>query len=128
MITGIVTEDREAVIRLRVRGPSGHDQEVEAVVDTGFDGYLSLPPALISNLELPWKRRGLAVLADGSETVFDIHEGTVDWHKQNRRITIDSAETAPLVGMALLEGYELKMQIRTRGKVQIKPLPGKKVC
>src|ERR1700719_4192898 len=101
MITGIVTADREAVIRLVVHGPSGNGHEIEAVVDTGFDGWLSLPPDAISELQLPWRRRGLALLADGSESVFDIYEGSVRWHKQNRRIAIDAAETAPLIGMAL---------------------------
>jgi predicted aspartyl protease len=51
MITGAVTADREAVIRMVVRGPAGQEQEVEAVVDTGFDGWFSLPPALIALLE-----------------------------------------------------------------------------
>jgi predicted aspartyl protease len=64
MITGAVTADREAVIRIGVRGPAGQGQEVEAVVDTGFDGWFSLPPALIALLELPWRRRGRALLAD----------------------------------------------------------------
>jgi len=43
MISGVVTGDRQAVIRLTVRGPTGQEQEIEAVIDTGFDGCLSLP-------------------------------------------------------------------------------------
>lgn len=39
MITGIVTANREAIIRLMVRGPAGQQQKVEAVIDTGFDGW-----------------------------------------------------------------------------------------
>ena len=68
MIAGAVTTDREAVIRMVVRGPAGQEQGVEAVVDSGFDGWFSLPPALIALLELPWWRRGRALLADGNET------------------------------------------------------------
>ena len=42
MITGVVTDRLEAVIRLRVRGPAGQDQEIEAIIDTGFaDGLVS---------------------------------------------------------------------------------------
>ena len=48
MITGIVTDRREAVIRLKVRGPTGQDQEIEAIIDTGFDGWLSLPSSIIA--------------------------------------------------------------------------------
>jgi hypothetical protein len=32
-------------------------------------------------------------------------------------------DATPLVGMALLRGYEYKMQVRARGKVTIKRLP-----
>jgi len=77
MITGIVTADREALIRLTVRGPTGQERRLEAVIDTGFDGWLTLPPTLIAQLGLPWRRRGRALLADGSESVFDIYEATV---------------------------------------------------
>ena len=41
MITGIVTGDRQAIIHLVVRGPAGQEQEIEAIIDTEFDGWLS---------------------------------------------------------------------------------------
>ena len=123
MITGVVTANREAVIRLTVRGPAGMEQEIEAVVDTGFDGSLSLPPTLIALLELQWRRRGRAVLADGSECVFDIYEGMALWDGRLQRIAVDEASTAPLVGMALLHGYELNVRVRNGGSVTIKALP-----
>ena len=40
-----------------------------------FDGWLTLPAETIERLELQWRRRGRALLADGSECVFDIYEG-----------------------------------------------------
>jgi clan AA aspartic protease len=122
MISGVVTTDREAVIWLVMRGAAGQEHQVEAVVDTGFDGWFSLPPALIAQLDLEWRRRGRALLADGSECVFDIYEGTVEWDGKPVRVAIDEASTAPLVGMALLEGYELNIQVRNGGSVTIKAL------
>ena len=122
MITGTVTTRREAVVRLLLRGPAGQRQRITAVIDTGFDGWLTLPPTLITLLGLPWRRRGRAVLADGSESLFDIYEGTVVWDRRRRRIPVDAADTTPLVGMSLLSGYELTMQVRPRGRVSIKPL------
>jgi clan AA aspartic protease len=121
MITGIVTAELEAVVRLTVHGPRRH-RRIDAVIDTGFDGGISLPPDVISSLGLPWRRRGLAMLADDSDIVFDIYEGVVVWDRRRRRVPVDEADTAPLVGMALLAGFELNAQVRTDGKVTIKRL------
>ncbi len=123
MITGIVTAEREAIIRLAVHGPSGQIEVVEAVIDTGFDGSLSLSPSLIARLQLAWRRRGRALLADGSESVFDIHEGSVLWDGRLVRVAIDAADMVPLIGMSLLDGYELTVQVRTNGRVTIEALP-----
>jgi clan AA aspartic protease len=123
MITGVVTAYRQAVIRLTVRGPDGREQEIEAVIDTGFDGSVTLPATLIATLGLVWRRRGRALLADGSESLFDIHEATVVWDGQPRRVAVDAADTDPLVGMSLLYGYELIVQAMDGGSVIIKPLP-----
>lgn len=122
MISGVVTSDREAIIRLQVHGGGNHQQIIEAVIDTGFDGWLTLPPVLISGLDLPWRRRGRALVADGSDNIFDIYEATVIWDGQPRRVSVDEVDTSPLVGMALLGGYELTMQVRSGGKVSISPL------
>jgi clan AA aspartic protease len=122
MITGVVTDRREAVIRLRVHGPAGQDQEIEAIIDTGFDGWLSLPSSIVGQLGLIWRQRGRVLLADGSESIFDIYEATVDWDGEARRIAVDEAETIPLIGMSLLEGYELIVQVQGGGKVALRAL------
>ena len=122
MITGVVTADRQAIIRMTVRGPAGQEHEIGAIIDTGFDGWLSLPSSLIVPLGLVWRRRGRAFLADGRESVFDIYEATVIWDGQARRVPVDGAETAPLIGMSLLEGYELTVQVRAAGNVIIRAL------
>jgi clan AA aspartic protease len=123
MITGVVTTSHQAVIRLMVRGLEGQEQEVAAVIDTGLDGTLPLPPALIATLSLVWRRRGRALLADGNESLFDIYEATVDWDGEPRRIAVDEADIDPLVGMSLLYGYELIVQVIEGGTVIIQRLP-----
>jgi clan AA aspartic protease len=122
MITGVV-QAREGRIRLKVRAPRGQEQEVEAVIDTGYTASLSLPPAVVAALGLRWKTFGRGILADGSECLFDVYVGKVVWDGKERRLLVDEADTDPLVGMALLRGYELKMQVRLGGKVTIKRLP-----
>ncbi len=122
MITGVVNADLEATLRLTVRGPSGQIQKIRAVVDTGYNGCLTLPSAIIALLGLSWHRRGRVILADGSETDLDIYLGPVVWDRRKRVIPIDEADTTPLVGTGLLGDHELKVEFRPRAKVTIKPL------
>ena len=69
MIHGTVNAYREATILLRVYGPQRQELDIEAVVDTGFDGSLSLPQDSVALLGLPFRRRGRVFLADGREPV-----------------------------------------------------------
>jgi clan AA aspartic protease len=123
MIIGVVTAVREAVIDLVVRGLDGREEEIQAVIDTGFDGSLTLPAKFINALGLPWRRRGRSLLADGNESLFDIYEATVIWDGKPRRIAVDEVDTVPLVGMSLLYGSELTIKVIENGSVLIKPLP-----
>lgn len=122
MITGTIKSD-EARIRIKVRGIRGRDREVEAVVDTGYSGSITLPSDVIAALGLRFRSVDRALLADGTECLFDVYHGQVIWDRKVRRVLVDEAETEPLIGMRLLRGHELKMQIRARGKVTIKRLP-----
>ena len=63
------------------------------------------------------------MLADGSDSVFDIYEATATWDGKPRRIAVDEAECDPLVGMSLLYGCELSIQVVDGGRVAISPLP-----
>jgi clan AA aspartic protease len=119
MITGIVNRDIEPTIRLTVRG-QGNEQELEAIVDTGFTGFLTLPPAVIATLGLPRLCRGRAELANGTIDLFDIHEATVVWDGTARTVEAESADTDVLVGMALIKGSHLHMHAVDGGAVVIR--------
>lgn len=79
MIVGAMNAQREAIVRLVVVGPGGQQRQIEAVLDTGYTGSLTLPSVVVSALHLPFRGRGSVVLGDGSESEFDIHEATVTW-------------------------------------------------
>jgi clan AA aspartic protease len=123
MITGVVNANREATIRLAVIGPSGQQREIEAIIDTGFTGFLTLPPALVMALGLPWLCRQPGILADGNVDVFDVYTATVLWDGQPRAVEVEDADTDPLVGMSLLDGYSLRIDILNGGTVTITALP-----
>jgi clan AA aspartic protease len=122
MITGVIKRE-EARIRLKVKGRAGREQEVEAVIDTGYSGALTLPPVMIALLGLSWRSVERATLADGSVCVFQVYDGKLVWDGKVRKILVDEAGADPLIGMRLLRGHELKLQVRARGKVTIKRLP-----
>ena len=44
VIEGTVNSSYEAVISIPLRGPGGQAREIEAVIDTGYSGFLVLPP------------------------------------------------------------------------------------
>jgi clan AA aspartic protease len=122
MIVGVV-QGREALLRLTIRGFRGRQQEIKAVVDTGYTGWLTLPPAVIGALNLRWQTFGRGILADGSVSLFDVYQAKVVWDGRIRPVFVDEFDATPLVGMALLRGFELKIQVRARGKVNITRMP-----
>jgi clan AA aspartic protease len=123
MITGVVNAHREATIRLPLQAADGRDQEIEAILDTGFNGSLTLPPAVIAALGLPWRTRGLVILANGAEEQCDIYAAAVLWDGVPRNILVETADTDPLVGMALLYGHDVRMQVVEGGSIIIQALP-----
>ena len=52
MIEGVVNTHYEAVVRLSLLNSSGQTRDIDAVVDTGYNGFLTLPPVLVAELEL----------------------------------------------------------------------------
>ena len=122
MIIGSVNSRREAIIQLAVLGENKQRQGVKAVIDTGYTGFLTLPSAVITQLGLIWFMQEEGFLGDGSICMFNVFEASVIWDGQIRSIEVNESETDPLVGMALLEGYELNIQGTSNGVVTIKAL------
>jgi clan AA aspartic protease len=123
MITGAMNAHHEATIRLPVQGADGRVQEIEALLDTGFNGSLTLPPTVIAALGLPWRTRGLVILANGSEDQCDIYAATIIWDGTLRNILVEAADTDPLIGMALLYGHAVRIEVVEGGSVVIEALP-----
>jgi clan AA aspartic protease len=119
MISGTVNGELEAIIQLAVRGPGGPAATIAAIVDTGFDGELTLPLSLVNALQLPLLRRTTATLGDGSAIVHAVHRATVLWDGETRQIHVAALDSEPLVGMELLAGYRLTMQVISGGRVEI---------
>ncbi len=110
------------MVRLRIRGPSG-EVEVDALVDTGYTGSLALPATVAMSLSLKRLFGGTAVLADGSTRRFDTYGAEVEWGGVWRDIVASAVGDDALVGMGLLAGQELRIEVVAGGQVEVGPLP-----
>jgi clan AA aspartic protease len=118
MMQGFVNQSCEAVLPIVIKHNT-ITELVDAVIDTGFSGFLTLPAEIIAALDLSWKGRDDATLGDGTRCIFDVYIATVIWDGQYREIDINESETNPLIGMKLLRGYDLRMRIIEGGTVVI---------
>ena len=119
MIEGAVNAFYEPVVPLSLRGPTGQTLEVEAVIDTGYNGLLTLPSSVVTELGLPHRGYGEASLADGSVVEFDVYGVTVLWNGLPRHIEADEANSTPLVGMRMLDRHNLNIDVEDGGSVVI---------
>ncbi|MBF2028155.1 MAG: clan AA aspartic protease [Oscillatoriales cyanobacterium C42_A2020_001] len=121
MMQGWVNQSCKAMLSIAVRN-NATTQMIDAVIDTGFSGFLTLPSDAISTLELRWQGRDIATLRDGTSCTFEVYLGLVIWDGQYREVYINESETVPLLGMRLLRGYDLRIQTIEGGIVTVEAL------
>ncbi|MEX2138654.1 MAG: clan AA aspartic protease [Pirellulales bacterium] len=122
MISGVVNALLEATIRVSVQNASGQEHDIEGLVDTGFNGSLTLPPALIAKLRLRWYTRSSITLANGSKDEVDVYAATVIWDGGSRRILVEATDAEPLIGMQLMHRHIIRIEAIDGGGVEIEPL------
>jgi clan AA aspartic protease len=122
MITGRVTSNRDAVVPLQLQAADGSPETVDAVVDTGFTEFVALPADRIAGLGLPLAGLQRIFLADGSATVLMAYEAVVHWHGEDLAVEALEVDAGALIGMALLEGSRLTIDVARGGSVQIEPM------
>jgi len=121
LISGQVNDRYEAVISI-----SGYNAQVqlvtlEATIDTGFSGYLTLPADVITQLGLVYDRSEKYTLGDNSEREFEVYRITLSWDGEDRTVVALSTESNPLVGMALLRGSDMFISVIDGGEIRINP-------
>ena len=114
----------EPRINLEVAGPDRDFRQIEAVVDTGFNGWLALTRDMVDELHLTSYGHRYSVLADGTRAVLGIFSALVWWGGRFRPVLIHQVESGrPLVGTSMLENYRLTIDMRQGGQVTIGPMP-----
>lgn len=74
MMLGVVNANCEATIRIVIGNVNTQRQVIDAVIDTGFTGFLGLPNLIIPTLDLPWVGTDRGTLGDGSKAIFNVYE------------------------------------------------------
>ena len=123
MIVGRVNSNFEAVTSIAVSALSGQQIVVEGQIDTGFNGHLTLPSELISELGLQFVMQREVRLGDGTSQHVDVYNALVELGGDIRRTAlVEPAEVKPLTGMALMRGYDLHIEVFEGGVVSLQPL------
>ena len=77
---------------------------------------------MIGNLDLEPELQTNVILATGLREKVNTWSGDVLWHDRLRSMLILESIGIPLLGMELLDGSQLTIQVRANGDVQIERL------
>ncbi len=102
-----------------VPGSSLGTREIECVVDTGFEGFLTLPSSAIAKLGLPYIGEINANLADNSNVATNVYLATILWDGVEKDVAVLGMGHRPLIGTALLEDYHLSIDFCDGGTVLV---------
>ena len=69
-------------------------------MDTGYTGFLTLPPALANQLGLPFAYVGRERPAHVGPVEFNVHSVTLLWDGEPRDVEADATGSIPLGGYA----------------------------
>jgi clan AA aspartic protease len=122
MVEGSVYGESDALVELAVLGPEGRKERLDFRVDTGFDGALTLHSAVVAALGLPRTGARWVRVGDGRLVLCDLFDAQVEWDGESRPIDVLAADIAPLLGMELLGGHQLRIDVVDGGAVRITPL------
>ena len=121
MKIGTVDSSGEALVPLTVEGlgSGGQQRDITALLDTGFNGFLACPPALIGELDLEQISREQYMTAGGAMHFTGVYEAVVVFGE--RRLLVDEIVEAaePLVGVGLLWKFKVCLGYREGGDVTL---------
>ena len=118
MIMGRIDENLEARIRLSVKVGSNTD-EIDFLLDTGFNGHLAVTPALVETLGLELQEVQSGITADWRLGYFETVDLDVVWHGRETTVRAQVLDEA-MLGTRMLKGCELVGAWNAGGVVSIR--------
>ena len=110
------------IVPIAVLDRSGAPQQFQAVLDTGFAGAISLPRSSIERLGLANPRQEPVTFANGETQESNIYRATAIWDGERYAVSLYELGPEPLIGMGLLIGSRVAMDVREDGPISIEPL------
>ena len=123
MIRGFMNHRGEAMISLLALDSANQSVGIDAAIDTGFNGELTLTSAHIGQLGLTSPKFVVLQLADGTIRRQQVYDARLNWDGIIRDTKVILIESKPLVGMKLLDGFRLTIDVIGGGPVTIEPIP-----
>ena len=104
-------------------GNAGIYRAIDCTVDTGFTGWLTLPAHIIREFGLQYRGSRPVKLADGRQRRAELYLGFIKWQGQVFPRLIHQSPSSPLLGMSLLVGSKLTIEVIAGGAVSIAKIP-----
>lgn len=120
MLTGTISRQDDAFLRISLLTPAGPWTK-QGIVDTGFNGYLSVPTQIIARTG--WQRVGQEQyeLANGALVWQFVYLGSVILNRRRRVVcAVASSSDEILIGISLLSGYLCGFDYQSR-RVRLRP-------
>ncbi len=95
------------------------NQEIDTVIDTGYNGFLTLPADFVAALGLISYGQRIVTLGDGSDVLMQVYEVAVVWDDQTRLVQVLATDSDAVLGMSLLYGYRIIIDVIDGGFVTI---------
>ena len=119
MIAGYVNSDLEAVVPVALVDGNGYRWRQEVVIDTGFNGDLTLPVEFIDQRGLTLVGQVNATLANGQTVETNQYQATAIWDGEQLTVDVMESENQYLLGTSLIYGSTMTVQMWAGGDVLI---------
>ena len=114
--------DRKIILPVRFLLSQEMIFSVEFVVDTGFNGHLTLPVGAVGAMNLPLFSTTATILADGTQSLTPTYIATIDWHDVEILLPVLAIGSKPLLGTGLLSQCRLLVEFTEDGSIELEKL------
>jgi clan AA aspartic protease len=108
-IKGTINDRLAPIIKIDIEESK---EQVETILDTGFNGELMLPEKIIESLNLEWCGKEDYLVASGEMITTDVYKGHLNWF--GKRCAVEVMGTSAkqgLLGMQLLSSCIISINV-----------------